>query len=163
MRMVWGMALAAAACATAPLSEDKAVRQIEHVTEAVYLGNDRIKLTTDKPLLMPIEDLEFAVLARAADAASERGAERFAIVHAEYHQRGAFLSPDLEPLGQTYIGSYERLLRFREEEQKRFGQTTGMTVVVQLQEEGEISVRQSFDAEETYEAMIGAWIKRGDL
>jgi hypothetical protein len=112
---------------------------------------------------MPVEDLEIAVLARAAGEAAGRGAERFAIVHAEYHQRGAFLTPDIEPLGQTYIGSYERLLRFREEEQKRFSQTTGMTVVVVLQREGEIGVRQSFDAAETYDAMLGAWIRRDEL
>ena len=147
-----------AACSTRP-PEDNALRQILRVTDAIYIGNDRMKLTTHKPFLLGPEGLETALLARAAYEANERGARSFAIVRADYHQRLAlFGESDLLPLGRTWIGTYEDLLAHRERETERSGKVTSISWIVVMQPADEQPLRRTFDSEETYHALLDAWI-----
>jgi hypothetical protein len=163
LRRLLVLTLLAAACSTPRVPAEEAQREIERVTRAVYLGNDRVKLTTEKPLLLNVEGMEFALLGRASSEALERGADSFAIVHAEYHRQGAFFSDDLPALGRTYIGSYERLLRHRDEEDQGLGRIVGATYVIKMHDEDDIALRQTFDSDETYDAMLDAWVQRRKL
>lgn len=162
MRLAAIAALALSACASLP-SEDEAARQITRITDVVHLGNDRLRIDIEKPLLMGVEDMEYAALARAASEAMERGAPAFAIVKADYGQRLAFLSRDMAPLGSVWIGSYEDLLAEREREADQLGRITAASFVVKLEPEGGSLLRETFDAEETYSALLDAWIDRNRL
>lgn len=147
------------ACASGP-SEAEALRQIGRVTEVTYLGNDRLKLTTEKPFLLGVEGLEYALLARAAEETKARGGVSFAIVRADYHQRGALFGDEsLMPLGRTWIGSYEDLLAHRERETARPGKITGVSWIVVMQPADEVPLRRTFSADETYGALVDAWIE----
>lgn len=152
------------ACATtSPPPDEVAWEQIEGVTKATYLGNDRIKLDVQKPLFLGTEGMEFALLARAAGEAKARGAETFAIVRADYRQRLGFLSAELTPLRTQWIGTYEDLVLARERDTEGFGRITGISMIVLMAPQDDVMLRQSFDADETYGALVDAWIERQQL
>ena len=155
--------LLATACATAPAPEDVAWQQVTRVTESDYLGNDRVKIEIRKPLLLGVEGMEYALLTRAAAEAIERDAPSFAIVKVTYHQRLDALSPELVSVRRPWIGSYEELVSERERQTADFGGITGLEAIVLLAPQDKLMLRESFDAEDTFDALTDVWIDQYNI
>lgn len=155
--------LLATACATAPAPEDVAWEQVTRVSDAAYLGNDRIKVEIKKPLLLGVEGMEYALLTRAAAVALERDAPSFAIVKATYHQRLDVLSPELVSIRRPWIGSYEDLVAERERQTADFGGVTGLEAIILLAPTEKPMLRETFDARDTFDALTNVWIDQYNI
>lgn len=152
-----------AACATAVSSDDRAWSQIDRVTAVTYLGNNRLEIVSQKPLAMGTRDMERAMLARAAGETLRRGGEAFAIVKVDYGQRLSLPGEEYVPLGRTWIGTYESLLMERERDTEAMGRVTSARYIVRMLPKEDVGLRQSFDADETYSALVDAWIEEKRL
>jgi hypothetical protein len=156
--------LATAACATKVAAPDeKAWAHVVDITNATYLGNDRIKLETEAAIFRGAEAMEYALLARAAGEARARGAKGFAIVNADYNQRLGSIGGSMSPLGRNWIGSYEDLIEERERQAEGFGPITGASFVVLLTGDDRQFLRETFDTDETYAALIDEWKRRKNI
>ncbi|MEE4208149.1 MAG: hypothetical protein V2I43_02650 [Parvularcula sp.] len=156
--------IAAAGCATtAAVPDDKAWAHVRDITDATYLGNDRLKVATAPSLFRGAESMEYALLARAAGEAKARGARSFAIVNADYSQRLGAITGSMSPLGRNWIGSYEELIEERERQAEGFGPITGASFIVLFTGDERQMLRETFDTEETYAALIDEWKRRRNI
>lgn len=164
--------LALAACATGPDPErevlDRAWGGIVREADAVPLGEGRVRVTVASPFVANLDAMEYAALARAAGAARQAGAPRFAIVHLDYEAGGplrGLLAPGVDLPGPDWVGTFEDLQAARAWQDitgavdGRYGLRT-ITMIVRLLDEGEAPGRPAFATGETLDAMLAERIAR---
>lgn len=164
-------ALVLGACATVedPETRQRAIAwsQVQSQTEAILIGDNRVRITATTPLAKRLEQLERDLLARAAGEALRRGAPRFSIVFLEYDDKGLgnLFVPQFNDPATGWIGTYEAMLAARANADPDGSLKGGygfksMTAVVRLLAEGEEPNRPAFDAQDTYQALINERIDR---
>ncbi len=163
-----------AACATGPdpvgEMRGRAWSQIVDQTDVVALGGPTLRITASTPLFRSTNEMELALLTRAAGEAVAAGAPRFVLTFVNYDEvgLGELLVPDLSVPESGWIGSYADLLEARADLDLD-GSLSGpfgyrnMTTVVRLLGEGEDADRPAFASEDTYEALLGGRIERRNI
>lgn len=148
-------------CATNVHDPRESVWQsITGVSRAQYLGNDEMRLSTLKPLLLGGEALEYALLARASGEALLRGYDGFSITMVDYTQDLETFRPSLPSMMSEPIESYKDLVVWRTNEVSRFGRIREIVFVVEFHDGDRLVERGGFDAQETYDALTNLWADR---
>lgn len=158
---------ALSACATGPdpVGEVRARAwdQVRDRTDVTRLGLSTLRVEAQTPLLGSTDDMEAAMLTRAAGEAVALEAPRFAITFVDYEEQslGALRLSTPEA---GWIGTYEDLLEARAE--AGVGEGVGLrrvTAVVRLLGADEEADRQAFQSEAVYELLLQDRIDRKDV
>ena len=168
------VAAALTACVSSPNPEAekraKAWRMVNNTTDVTVVGENRLRLISDTPFAAGGDEMEKAMLLRAAGEAIDRDYPRLAIVYVDYHQRGigGWFGPDLGDSTKRWIGTYEDLLSARDRADldgsldSPFG-FKSMDVVIRLLAEDEEPTRAAFSTEAIFENLIDDRIDRHNL
>jgi len=141
-------------------NEVLATDHISNITTATYLGNDEVIVRSKKPLLIGVDALELAVLARAAQEVQLRGETDFIIRRVEFRQDFDILRPDLPLALDQPIASFAEFRTVRDEATSMIGRVRSIVIVIEIVDEEEYPFANTMDAAETYSALREAWIDR---
>ncbi|MBB4659894.1 hypothetical protein [Parvularcula dongshanensis] len=160
--------LALGACTTGPNPEaevrSRAWRQVVSLTEVTKVDSSTLRVSASTPLIHSTDDMELALLTRAAGEAMRAEAPRFAITFVDYDEARLRLVPDFSVAEARWIGSYAALLEARSEADidgtlsDRYGFRSMVAVIVLLDDE-EDAGRAAFEAEDVYESLLESRIR----
>lgn len=149
--------------------KERAWTRIVKRTDVRLIGDDRIRIDVKSPYVMSVEDMEFILLGRAAGEAYRAGYPNFSIVYARYkggEGLGGLLMPQFNYATSDWIGSYEGLVRERENQRltgnyNKVG-AKKIEAVVRFIGTDSRRRRNSFTADELYLNMLNERLFDGD-
>lgn len=148
----------------------RAWNEVIRRTEVRLVSDNRVRIDVQSPYVMSVEEMEYILLGRAAGEAYRAGFKDFSIVYARYQGGkglGSLLLPQFNYATDDWIGSYEDLVRNREDQRLTGGYSRigakRIEAVIRFVGKDEKRRRQTFAADDLYLNMLNERLFGGEF